>query len=307
MESTIGREKAAQKVTLIGMLVNLILVIFKFTAGLLGNSSALLADAIHSLSDFVSDIIVIIGFKITAKPADEDHNYGHGKVETISAVIIGLLLIFLSIALFRTSGTDIFQFFFKGKVLDVPKSFVLYAVVASIILKEILFQITKKVGKKINSDAVLANAWHHRSDALSSIAAFIGIVLAVSFGEKFAVCDPIASFVVSIFIFKVGLSIILTSYKQLIDASLSNEEVIKIEEIINSIPEIKGFHNIKTRRIGYYVSIDVHIFVEKYLNVEEAHDIASSLENKIYDEFGKDTFISVHIEPYYPEYSKIKE
>lgn len=298
MESTVGREKVAQKVTLLGMLVNFILVIFKFLAGILGGSAALVADAIHSLSDFISDIILIISFKITSKPADEDHNYGHGKVETVSTVLIGVLLVIVSITLFRTSGTTIYQFFYKEKNIPVPKPYVLFAVIASIVLKEIMFQITKVVGKKIKSEAIIANAWHHRSDALSSVAAFIGIALAISFGDAYAVCDPIASFVVSIFIFKVGFGILLSSYKQLIDTSLPGDEVRKIEELINSVPQIKSYHNIKTRRIGYYVSIDVHILVEKELNVEQAHDIATTLENKIYEAFGQETFINVHVEPF---------
>ncbi|QVK18222.1 cation transporter [Mycoplasmatota bacterium] len=302
MQPTVGREKEAQKVTLLGMLVNFILVVFKFLAGILGGSAALVADAIHSLSDFISDIIVIIGFKFTSKPADEDHNYGHGKVETVSTVIIGLLLVIISVALFRSSGTTIYKFFFEGEKILVPKFYVLFAVLASIILKEIIFHITKAVGKKINSEVIIANAWHHRTDALSSVAAFIGIVLAISFGEDFAVCDPIASFVVSIFIFKVGFGILLSSYKQLIDTSLTVDEVKKIEETIKSIPQIKDYHNIKTRRIGYYVSIDVHILVDKDLNVEQAHDIATTLEDKVHDEFGQETFISVHIEPFIEKY-----
>ncbi len=299
MDSMIGREKAAQKVTLFGMFINFLLVLIKFIAGIIGGSAALVADAIHSLSDFISDIIVIVGFKITAKPADESHNYGHGKVETISAVIIGLLLVILSFVLIGTSGFKIYQFFFKGKDIAVPKFYVLYVVVASIVLKEMLYRVTKIVGTRIKSEAVIANAWHHRSDALSSVAAFIGIVLAVSLGEHYAVCDPIASFAVSLFIFKVGLSIILSSYKQLIDASLSVAEVQQINDAISSIPEIKGYHNMKTRRIGYYVSIDVHIFVEKSINVEDAHNIATLLEVKLRETFGEATIINVHVEPYY--------
>jgi cation diffusion facilitator family transporter len=298
----VEREKEAKRVTLFGMIVNLFLVIAKFFAGIFGRSSALVSDAVHSLSDFISDIVVLIGFKITSKPADDKHNYGHGKVETISAVIIGLLLIVISIILLRSSATDIYRFFFRNKEISIPKTYVLYVVIISIVSKEFLFHITKKVGKKIQSDAVIANAWHHRSDAFSSVAALVGISLAIIFGKSFAVSDPIASFIVSIFIFKVGLEIIINNYRQLIDESLSEAEINKIAEIINSIPEIYGFHNIKTRKIGYYVSIDVHVFVDKDLKVVKAHDIASNLEDKIYQEFGEETFISVHVEPYYQNY-----
>jgi len=305
MEKIIGREKAAKKITFYGMIVNLILLLGKIIAGFLGKSAALVSDGIHSLSDFISDIVVIIGFKITSKPADEKHNYGHGKVETISAAIIGLFLIIVSVTLLRSSATDIYNFFFHGKKIEVPKLYVIYVIIFSIIAKEILFHTTRLVGKKIKSEVLIANAWHHRSDALSSVAALIGVSLAIIFGKDFAISDSIASFLVSVFIFKVGFDIISTNYRQLIDESLSKDEVKTIEELIKSVSGIKGYHNIKTRKVGYYVSIDVHIFVDKALNVEQAHSIASALEDKIYEEFGKETFISVHVEPFYPNYPNL--
>ncbi len=298
MEQMTNRGKEAQKITIIGMGVNFILAVIKFLAGLFGGSAALVADAIHSLSDFISDIVVIIGVKITSKPADEDHNYGHGKVETVSTVLIGIFLIVVSISLLRSSGLAIYRFFFKGEELTVPKFFVLYIVIISIISKEALYQMTKIVGKKIKNDAVIANAWHHRTDALSSVAALIGVLLAILLGKDYAVFDPIASVVVSILIFKVGLSIILSNMNQLIDAALKEEEVQKLKDILKSISDIKGYHKLKTRRLGYYISIDVHIFVEKNLNVLKSHDIATLLEDKIYQTFGKETIISVHVEPY---------
>jgi len=298
----IKREKEAIKVTLYGMIVNFMLIIMKIVAGIFGKSSALISDAVHSLTDFITDIIILVGFKVTARPADEEHNYGHGKVETISAVGVGIFLIFVSVSLFINSVTNIYQFFFKGKTITVPHQFVLYILILSIIFKEISFRFTLHVGKKINSEAVIANAWEHRSDAIASIAALIGLTLAIVLGEKYAVCDPIAAGIVSLFIFKVAIEIILSSYQQLIDSSLTKEELERLENILKSIPDIKGYHNIKTRRIGYYVSIDVHIFVERTLNVEEAHDIATELEKKIYAEFGDETFISVHVEPFYPNY-----
>lgn len=299
------RKKEAQKITIYGMILNAFLVITKIITGILGNSAAVISDAIHSLSDFISDIVVIVGFKFTSKPADDKHNYGHGKIETVSAVIIGLLLIILAVLLIRSSVISIYNFFFHGKEIAIPKTYVLYIVLLSITTKEILYHVTRRVGKKINSEAIIANAWHHRSDVFSSVAVFIGIVLAIILGKDFAVCDPIASFIVSLFILKVGFDIISSNVRQLIDESLTEEEIKLIEKLITSIPDIKGFHNIKTRRISYYVSIDVHIFVDRNLNVEEAHTIASTLEAKIFEEFGKETLISVHVEPYYPNYPNL--
>jgi cation diffusion facilitator family transporter len=304
MSETLDRTTAAKKTTIIGMLVNVVLLCLKLFVGFIGNSAALIADAIHSLSDFVSDIVVLVSFRFTSKPADEKHNYGHGKIETISAVIVGVILLFLGFTLIKESATTIYNFFFNEEEITLPKTIVLYVIIVSLISKELLFRYTIKVGKKINSDAIIANAWHQRSDALSSIAAFIGISLALILGPNFAVLDPVASFVVSLFVLKVGVQIILTSYNQLVDASLDAEQLKSIEELINSVSEIRGFHNIKTRKIGYYISVDVHIFVDKHLNVEEAHDIASELENKFYKEFGEETFVSVHVEPYDENYNK---
>lgn len=298
MSEVKNRQLKAKKVTLIGMFINFLLLISKLIFGIIGNSTALVADGLHSLSDFISDIIVIIGFRFTSKPADKKHNYGHGKIETVSTVLIGLLLIFISLTLFKSSITTIYNFYVNNTEINVPKSFVLYVVIASIALKEFLFHLTFKVGKKIKSNVLIANAWHHRSDSLSSIAAFIGIFLAILLGEKYAVSDPIASLVVSILIFKVGLDIIIDSLNQLIDVSLSDEEIKKIEDSINDIKAIKGYCNIKTRRIGYYVSIDIVILVDKNLNVEKAHNIANQLELNFYKIFGSESIINIHVEPF---------
>lgn len=302
MEAINQREKIANKITFIGMIINVLLVAIKLVSGICGKSVALISDAVNSLSDFIVDIIVIIGFRFTSKPADEKHNYGHGKIETITAVIIGIFLIIISVSLFISSGSDIYHFFHDGKKIAVPKTFVIIIIIISIIVKEILYHTTKAIGQKIKSDVLIAKAWDHRSDSISSLAALIGISLAIIFGKNFAVCDPIASLIVSFFIFRVGLNVLLANYKQLIDESLTNAEIDEIINIINSIKEIKGYHNIKTRRIGYYVSIDVHIFVDRDLNVEVAHGIASNLEAEIYKKFGKETFVSVHVEPFYPNY-----
>lgn len=298
MEKTMSRENSARRITLIGMAVNTVLLIVKFTLGTIGNSAALVADAFHSLSDFVSDIVVIVGMRFTSKPADKSHNYGHGKIETLTTVFIGIVLVILSFTLLRDAVIDIYNFYVHDEPIKVPKSFVLIAVAVSIVAKEIMFRYTLKVGKSIKSDTIVANAWHQRSDALSSVAALIGISLAVIFGEKFAVADPIASAVVSLLVFKVGFSILTSSFNQLLDASLNDEELQKIKEIIEGVEGIKHYRNIKTRKIGYYISVDIHIEVNWRLNVIEAHDIATELENEILNEFGEETFISVHIEPY---------
>jgi cation diffusion facilitator family transporter len=293
----VERGKVAKKATIVGFLVNLFLLLLKFIIGIFANSAALISDAVHTLSDLVGDIIVFIGYRFTNKPADEKHNYGHGKIETIVSTIISMILIYLGYTILRNSVIVIYNFFVHDIPIVMPELIALIPVIVSIIAKELMFRYSFSIAKKIDSDTMKANAWHQRSDALSSVAALIGIGLALLLGEHFAVLDPIASFVVSLLILKVGYDIIKTSIAQLTDAALTQEDITKIDTIIQSVENIKSYGNVKTRKIGYYISIDVHIHLDPNLNVVEAHDIASELEEKFYAEFGNATLVSVHIEP----------
>lgn len=205
--NTNAREKSIFRITWIGSIVNFLLLIFKFVAGFLGHSSALVADAVHSLSDFVTDIIVIVFVKISGKPEDEDHKYGHGKYETLATALIGLALFAVGVGLLAGGVTKVVEVI-KGAILPAPSIVALIAAAVSIVSKEILYRYTVRVGKNLNSQAVIANAWHHRSDAFSSVGTLVGIGGAIFLGEKWRVLDPIAAIVVSAFILKVAIDLI---------------------------------------------------------------------------------------------------
>ncbi|MDD5614496.1 MAG: cation diffusion facilitator family transporter [Candidatus Omnitrophica bacterium] len=290
------RIKKANRITFIGLLVNIFLAAFKFIAGMTGRSSALIADAFHSISDFATDIVVLLGFKIVQKPADQSHNYGHGKVETISSVIIGIILGFVALNIFWNGAEKVYHIFQGGYLLR-PGWIAFYVAVSSVICKEILYRYTIKLGRDINSSAVIANAWHHRSDSLSSVGAILGVGGAIMLGERWRILDPIAAIIVSLFILKTAVKISKSGFNELIDASLAPEAENRILDIIRSVPGAENPHNIRTRKIGNYVAIDAHIHVDSGLNVSQAHDISTDVENKIKKEFGQDSFIYVHIEP----------
>jgi cation diffusion facilitator family transporter len=296
MQKTIDRTNRAIRVTWIGLLWNIFLTLFKLFAGVIGKSNALIADAFHSLSDFITDIAIIIGLNLAKKPVDETHNYGHGKFETLSTIIISISLFFVSIAIL---GNGIIQISkaIQGQILHQPGWIAFIAASGSIIVKEILYQYTIRAGTKINSQALIANAWHHRSDALSSLAATFGIAGAILLGEQWRILDPIAAIVVSFFIFRVAVTVFKRSINELLEASLSEELKSKILNIVKTVPGAADPHNLKTRKIGNSIALDMHIKVKPSLSIVEAHDISTSVEKKLKESFGNDTFISIHIEP----------
>lgn len=199
------RSKEAKKVTLVGFVINAILTVFKVFAGLQGRSAAMLADGVHSLSDFFTDIVVLIGFKFTEKPEDEDHNYGHGKYETLATLVISLALVFVGFKILASGISNIYGVLIQGKTLEKPGVIALVAAIISIISKELLYHYTKGIGQRIKSSAVIANGWHHRSDAFSSMGTFIGIGGAIFLGNKWIILDPIASVIVSFLSLKLHL------------------------------------------------------------------------------------------------------
>jgi cation diffusion facilitator family transporter len=292
-----SRAIEAQKITIVGFIINGFLTAFKIWAGTVGKSGAMIADGIHSLSDFITDIIVIIGFRFTKKPEDEKHNYGHGKIETVMTIIISLFLILVGFKLFKSGAINIFLVL-KGTTLPSPKIVALIAAIVSILTKEILYRYTVIVGKKINSSALIANAWHHRSDAFSSIGAAIGIGGAVLLGNKWTILDPVASVIVSIFIIKVGVEILFPAVNELLECSLSKTEIDEIKKIITSSNEIKEYHKLRSRKIGNKNAVEFHMLVDKKMNVEAAHDIANDIEYKLKELLGIGSIITIHIEPY---------
>ncbi len=290
------REAGIYRVTLVGSVVNLLLLVFKFVAGILGHSAAMLADAVHSLSDFVTDIIVIVFVRISSKPEDEGHDYGHGKYETLATAIIGLILLFVGFGILWNGATSIWDFW-QGGELKEPGMLALWAALASILFKELLYQYTVLKGRRLNSQAVVANAWHHRSDALSSIGTAVGIGGAILLGEQWLVLDPLAAVVVSLFIMKVAIQLLVPCVEELLEKSLPAEVEEKIKQEILSFPGVTSPHHLRTRRIGSSYAIEVHIRMDGQITLEKAHHTATAIENRLKSEFGNRTYINIHVEP----------
>ena len=290
------REKELTKVTLVGSIGNLVLLAFKFVAGIVGHSAAMVADAVHSLSDFVTDLIVLVFVRVGARPQDESHDYGHGKFETLATLFVALALVAAAIGII-VSGALKFARWLQGEQLEMPGTLALWAALLSILVKEALFRYTIKVGRREDSPAVVANAWHHRSDALSSIGAAIGIGGALLLGEKWAVLDPLASIVVGGMLVKVAWELLRGSTGELTDSSLPAEVEQEIESIICSFPEVSEPHNLRTRRIGNRIAIEAHVRLSGSMTLHDAHEIVSAIERKLRERFGQGTLVTIHMEP----------
>ena len=290
------REKEIYKVTLLGSAGNIALLTFKFIAGIVGHSGAMIADAVHSLSDFVTDLIVLAFVSISAKPQDASHDYGHGKFETLATFFIGLALVAAATGII-VSGSLKLTDWLHGAQLEAPGKLALWAALVSIVVKEGLYQYTYWKGKKLDSKAVIANAWHHRSDALSSIGAGIGIGGAILLGDRWTVLDPIASIVVGAMLLKVAWELLKTSIGELTEQSLPDETEQEIAQIITSFQGVTEPHNIRTRRIGSRIAIEAHIRMDGNLTLYEAHERTSDIERKLKETFGTDTYVTLHTEP----------
>ena len=292
-----SRENTISTVTVAGALANLALCAFKMIAGLIGRSSAMVADAVHSLSDLVSDIVVLVMVRISSKERDKGHDYGHGKFETLATVCVSLLLLVIGARL-MAGGIKNISFVLKGGELKAPELIALWAAIVSIIVKEILFQWTKAVGKRVNSQAMIANAWHHRSDALSSVGAALGIGGAILLGGRWTILDPIVGCIISIILIVVAVKMAVPAIAELTEASLPDDVENRIIGIIESVPGIMNAHDLQTRRTGPDIVIDVHVLVDAMMSVAEAHDITEDVENALRQEYGDSTQVSIHVEPY---------
>lgn len=290
------REQEISRVTLVGSVVNLLLVGVKAVAGIVGHSAAMISDAVHSLSDFITDIVVLIFVRISAQPQDEDHDYGHGKYETLATLLIGLALAAAAIGIVVSGATKLAHWL-QGEPLQTPGRIALWAALISIAVKEILFQYTCIKGRKLNSPALEANAWHHRSDALSSIGAAIGIGGAILLGPRWAVLDPLASIVVGAMLVKVAWDLLGPSFGELTDSSLPAETEQEMLEIIKAVPGVQDPHNLRTRRIGNRIAAEVHIRLDGSQTLKDAHDKATDVESRFKARFGSQSHIIVHMEP----------
>lgn len=291
-----SRDQRIYKVTLTGSIVNMVLLVMKFAAGILGHSAAMVADAVHSLSDFLTDIVVLAFVKLSTKPADNDHDYGHGKYETIAISIIGMALVVVAVMLGWNGAEKIIQVI-QGEKLESPGPIALVAAVASIMLKEWVFRITRKVARDVNSQALEANAWHHRSDALSSIGTAIGIGGALMLGNNWAVLDPLAAIIVSVMIFITAFRLLRQASGELLEESLPRETENKIEQIVYQDPLVSDVHNLHTRRIGSIIAIEMHLRLPGDISLRESHIHATEIEKRLREEFGAGTHIMLHIEP----------
>ena len=281
---------------MLGMFVNMVLFLFKLVAGIVGRSGAMIADAVHSASDFATDIVVLAFVRISAKPRDDDHKWGHGKYETLASLIIGVALFAVGVEILIDSAEKI-KAVVAGEILPRPGVIAIVAAAISIVAKEALYQYTVRVGRKVDSPSVVANAWHHRSDALSSVGALIGIGLAYFLGEGWRIADPIAAIVVAALIIKVAINLCRTALAELLEKSLPKEVEEEILTIISATPSVYKPHNLRTRRIGSDIAIEVHIRVEGLMTVYDSHEISKSIECALRERFGERTAVAIHIEP----------
>ena len=290
------REKEIFRVTVWGGIINVVLLVVKFAAGIFGHSAAMIADAVHSLTDFATDVVVLIFVHLGNKPADRDHDYGHGKYETLATAIIGTSLLAVGVLIFCSGAGKTWRVI-QGEMLPSPGKVALVAAVASIVLKEWAYRFTVKVGKRGRSEAVVANAWHHRSDALSSVGTMIGVGGAILLGNRWTVLDPLASIVVSVFIVRAAWQLMMESMKELTEASLSDEDEAVITHIAASEPGVSEVHNLRTRRVGNRIAIEMHARMLGSTPLVEAHLHATAIEHRLKEHFGPDTLVSIHLEP----------
>ena len=292
--------KEGRHVTWVGFWCNAALGVAKILAGVFAASSALVADGIHSFSDFVSDVIVLAMVGIARKKPDRRHEYGHGKYETLATILLSLVLFVVAVGILYEGIGKVIGFF-HGQEISRPGVWALIICVASIVIKEWLYHYTRRVGKRINSEVVVANAWHHRSDSFSSIATLAGVAGTMFLGRVGGICDPAAAIIVSIFIIIVAVKMAIPALHELLEISLPEEDLQRISEAIVTTPGVKAFHHLRTRRSGADVIVDMHIKVDPEISVEKAHDIASEVENKIRALYPQGTaLVTVHIEPYHP-------
>ena len=290
------REKAIYQVTWAGSFVNFLLVVFKFIAGILGHSAAMIADAVHSLSDFATDIVVLIFTRISNKPQDKNHDYGHGKYETLATAIIGIVLFAVGAGI-CWNGLRAIQTVWQGGRLPVPGMLAFAGAIISIVSKELIYRYTIHVGRKINSSAVIANAWHHRSDAFSSIGTAMFIGLSIALGESWSGLDPMAAVIVRFFIMKVSVLLSKPCVDELTEKSLPDEIEKEICLIAENAPGVSAIHNLRTRRIGNHYAIEMHVRMDGHLTLYEAHAKASVIENKLKEKYGNEPHVGIHVEP----------
>ena len=303
MAEKVGAEEAvriARKVTWVGFWVNAVLGVAKVVGGILGRSAALIADGVHSFSDFVSDIIVIVMVGISRKRPDQGHAFGHGRFETLATLMLAVVLFMVAIGI-AWDGVDRIIAVARGETLPRPGMVALVILVVSIGAKEWLYHYTRRAGERIHSEAVIANAWHHRSDSFSSIATLLGVTGAMFLGEKWRILDPIAAVVVAVFIAVVAWRMAHPAIDEMLGASLKKDDVLALEKALQETPGVMAWHHLRTFKSGNDAYVEVHLKVDPEINVREAHDIATAAERNMTAAINDyDAHITTHIEPYGP-------
>jgi len=288
--------KAIKSVTNLSIVINIILTAAKIVIGFLAGSMAVVSDGIHSLSDMVTDVAVIFGVQFGSKEPDSEHPYGHGRIETFAGSFVAVALVIVGIGMICYAVIGVA----KGNII-VPTAGMFIVTITSIVSKEWLYQITKKVAVRTHSSATYANAWHHRSDAFSSVAVLIGIV-ALKFGFKYG--DQIAAIVVGLMIIWVGVSVVRDCLHELIEGSVDTEVVEHIQNIIKTNSQVRQWHKLRTRTVGRELFLDMHILVDPDLSIAAAHEIAESLEKAMHEQMTRPVNITVHVEPDLPSLRK---
>ena len=290
------RSREIYKVTLVGSVVNVALLLFKFVAGIVGHSAAMIADAIHSFSDFLTDVIVLVFIRISDKPRDKSHDYGHGKYETLAMMMVGVALLVVAVGILYGGASKI-HLWLDAAQLEAPCMLALWAALLAILLKEAVYRYSMVKARALNSQAVEANAWHHRSDALSSLGTAVGIGGAIFFGQRWTVLDPLASCVVGVLIVKVAVGLLRNALGDLLEHSLPDAVEEEILQLVASLSGVVEPHNLRTRRIGNHYAIELHIRMRGDITLREAHDKASEVEALLRRHYGRETHVAVHVEP----------
>jgi cation diffusion facilitator family transporter len=280
-----------RRITWMGMGVNAVLIALKLWGGLAGRSRALIADAIHSISDLVSDFIVLIGLHFLGKEKDEEHPYGHGKIETLAAIGVGLLLVAVAVKI----GYDAALSIYRGDVAA-PHRFTIIIAAVSVVSKEFLYRVTVRIGRKIGSEALIANAWHHRSDSWSSIVTLGGVTIA-SFVPRLQVVDSYAALFVSFFIVRVAVEILWSAIRKIVDTAPSTEFITAVRLTVERVPGVRQCHDIMARYYARRIRMELHIVVDPGMTVAEAHDIIDRVVEELTTKFENIEKVLVHVDP----------
>jgi len=290
-EAKISSAKAGRRATLLGLFVNAFLILLKFFAGIFGGSQALIADAVHSISDLFTDVVVLLGIKIGRKPPDKEHHFGHARIETLASAIVGLALIGTAVYLGIDAALNIHR-----HTEYHPTGVALIGAGVSIALKEALYRYTVLIGRRIKSQLIVANAWHHRSDALSSVAVLLGVA-GTLINPSWHILDALAALIVSFFIIKVGFDILRKTLREFTDTAPPTEIIEKLLQLSRRVEGVMDAHDLRVRISGGFYQAEIHIVVDGQLTVVEGHRIAKTVERCLAGEMDELDRIIVHVDP----------